>query len=233
MKTPLRALVPLVAALGLAGCAHPGKGGAFVPLFPKDGVPEHWVVRDWADVRNPPRQGAVWRVEQGILHGSEPRGTWLLSEAEYGDFDLEFDFQLGTQGNSGCALRAPLYGDPAFDGIELQMVDPRYYGTQKVGPAELTGGLYLAVAPREQLLKPEAWNHYEISCQGSKVKVVLNGAPILDVNLEEQLKTTKRHNGTDAPPLKDRPRRGHLGFQELSRGGGHVQIRNARLRVRD
>jgi len=53
------------------------------------------------------------------------------------------------------------------------------------------------------------------------------------VNLEEQLKTTKRHNGTDAPPLKDRPRRGHLGFQELSRGGGHVQIRNARLRVRD
>jgi len=43
----------------------------------------------------------------------------------------------------------------------------------------------------------------------------------------------KRHNGTDAPPVKDRPRKGHIGFQELSRGGDHVQIRNARIRALD
>jgi len=43
----------------------------------------------------------------------------------------------------------------------------------------------------------------------------------------------KRHNGTDAPPVKDRPRKGHIGFQELSRGAEHVMIRNARIKALD
>jgi len=62
---------------------------------------------------------------------------------------------------------------------------------------------------------------------------VLNDERILDVNLETQTRPTKRHDGSDAPPLKLRPRRGHLGFQELSRGGGHVEIRNARIQELD
>ena len=65
------------------------------------------------------------------------------------------------------------------------------------------------------------------------MNVRLNGEEILNVNLTEQTKPAKRHDGTDAPPLKDRPRRGHIGFQELSREGGHVQIRNVRLKVLD
>jgi hypothetical protein len=233
MKTSaFRWLLPALPALWLAGCAHPGPGRAFRPLFPDEGAPKGWVVRDWADLRNPPPQGALWRVEQGVLHGSEPRGAWLVSEAEYGDFELDFEFLLGERGNSGCALRSPMFGDPAFDGLELQMVDPRYYGTNLVA-AELTGSLYRAVAPRVQVFKPQQWNHYQITCRGPRVKVVLNGVLIQDVNLAAQTTPTKRHNGQDAPPLKDRPRRGHLGFQELSRGGAHVQIRNARLRVLD
>lgn len=171
-----------------------------------------------------------WTVKEGILNGSEPRGTWLLSEKEYGDFILEFDWRLGERGNSGVALRAPLHGDPAFDGMELQMVDPRYYpADMKLTAAELTGALYKAVAPTEQLFKPTDWNHYEITCKGPAVKVFLNGKTILDVNLDQELKPTQRHDGTDAPPLKARPRKGHIGFQELSRGGGHVEIRNAKI----
>lgn len=200
-------------------------------LFPADGVPPGWRVRAWADVRDPGPEGAAWVATNGVLHGSTPRGTWLLSEKEYGDFVLEFEWKLGERGNSGCALRTPLYGDPAFDGLELQMVDPRYYPPeQKVTPAELTGSLYLAVAPKEQVFKPTDWNRYQVTCRGPRVNVVLNGVEILDVNLDEQLTPTTRHDGSKAPPLKDRPRRGHIGFQELSRGGGHVEIRSARIR---
>src|SRR5207244_9491740 len=192
----------------------------FVRLFPEDGVPKGWLVRRWDDVSKPAEKGATWRVENGVLHGSEPRGTWLVSEKEYGDFVLEFEWQLGERGNSGTALRAPLYGDPAFDGMELQMVDPRYYPTNmSVTPAELTGSLYKAVAPAVQVHKPAQWSKYQITCRGPSVKVMLNGQQILDVNLEAQTKPTKRHDGTDAPPLKDRPRKGHIGFQELSRSG--------------
>jgi hypothetical protein len=192
------------------------------------------MVRRWNDVSQPAADGTQWTVTNGVLRGSEPRGTWLVSEREYGDFVLEFEWKLGPQGNGGCGLRFPPKGDPAFDGIELQMVDPRYYPSDmKVPPQELTGGLYRAVAPRAQLFKPEQWNKYEVTCRGANVKVVLNGETILDVDLDQQDQPTKRHDGTDAPPLKERPRRGHIGFQELSRGGGQVEIRHARLRRLD
>jgi hypothetical protein len=160
------------------------------------------------------------------MEGSDPRGTWLISEAEYGDFVLEFDFQLGERGNSGCGLRFPLHGDPAFDGLEIQMVDPRYYpADMSVGPAELTGGIYKALPPRAQVFKPLEWNHYEITCRGSRIKVVLNGTLLHDVDLADETRALER-----GEPLAARPRRGHIGFQELSRGGGHVQIRHARIK---
>ena len=122
---------------------------AFVPLFPEDGIPKGWTVRAWNDVRNPAEGNPVWRIEKGVLHGGEPRGSWLLSEKEYGDFELEFEFKLGETGNSGCALRVPMFGDPAFDGVELQMAE--FSLQQQAKDSELTGGLYRAVAPKKQV----------------------------------------------------------------------------------
>ena len=201
----------------------------FTPLFAEPGVPKGWTVRAWDDVANPAPDGAAWRVDgQGVLHGSEPRGTWLVSEQEYGDFELAFEFKLPPQGNSGCGLRFPAKGDPAFDGLELQMCDPRYHGDNVVGADELTGALYQAITPRATPFKPEDWNAYHIKCHGPRVQVTLNGEVVIDVNLDEIDRPLRR-----GEPLKARPRKGRIGFQELSRGGGHVQIRNVKLKVLD
>ena len=118
-------LCALLAAASLGG-AQTENDEAFTLLFPEDGVPQGWTVRRWNDVSLPAATGVQWRVQNGILRGSDPRGTWLMSEKEYANFVLRYDFRLGTRGNSGCALRAPLSGDPAFDGMELQMADLRY-----------------------------------------------------------------------------------------------------------
>ena len=203
--------------------------GQFKPLFPKDGIPERWVVRAWSDVAKPRPEGAQWVVEKGVLNGGGARGSWLISEAEFSDFDLYFEFKLGPQGNSGCALRSPTAGDPAFDGLELQMADYRY--NTKAADSELTGGLYRALAPRKQVYRPEEWNRYEITLRGPQVRVVLNGTVILDHDLSKENTVIRRHNGRDAPALRDRPRKGRIGFQNLSRGGSPVLIRNARIRV--
>ena len=223
----------MVLAAAAARCAGADREPGFNPLFTSDGAPQGWRVTTWNDIAKPAAAGVSWRVTNGVLHGSEPRGTWLVSEREYGDFVLEYEWKLGEQGNSGCGLRFPMRGDPAFDGLELQMVDPRYFGPDPANapkPSELTGALYRAVTPRVQVFKPTDWNKYQITCKGPLVKVVLNGQLILDVNLDEQTMPTKKHDNSDAPPLKDRPRKGHIGFQELSRGGGHVEIRNARIK---
>jgi hypothetical protein len=231
MKSRLAGLTLLLAQVVLLSGAEPKTEDGFVPLFSKDGNPQGWVVRAWANVKNPPPEGAVWKVINGVLHGSEPRGTWLVSEKLYSDFELKFEFKLGERGNSGCGLRFPDEGDPAFDGLELQMVDPRYYPPEmKVPPSELTGSLYRAIAPKEQRFKPMEWNSYEIMCKGPLVRVKLNGAEILNTNIKEYDKPIKRHDETDAVPFKNRPLKGHIGFQELSRAGGHVEIRNARIK---
>lgn len=206
------------------------KDSDFARLFPEDGIPKGWSVRTWDNVKNPAKEG-VWKVQDGILNGSEPRGTWLVSDKEYGDFVLEFEFKLGERGNSGCGVRFPGEGDPAFDGMEIQMADVRYNPEAK--DSELTGGIYRAIAPKKQVYKPTEWNKYQITLKGDHIKVVLNDEVIQDLNLSEQDQTVKRHDGALAPAIKDRPRKGRLGFQELSRGGARVQIRNARIKVMD
>jgi hypothetical protein len=209
-----------------AAMADENADESFKPLFDAKPLSDEWVVRAWDDVSEPSE--AVWKLEDGLLHGGEPRGSWLLSKREYGDFELQFEFKLGERGNSGLALRAPMDGDPAFDGIELQMADVRYNPEAK--DSELAGGLYRAVAPRKQVYKPTEWNRYEVMLRGSRLKVRLNGELIQDLDLNDQTQSVKRHDDSDAPPIKDRPRRGHIGFQELSRGGAHVLIRKARIR---
>ena len=205
-------------------------------LFPEDGLPKGWHVREWSDVSKKVDEKVQWKVVNGVLNGSDPRGTWLVSEKEYGDFELEFEWKIGPRGNSGCGLRFPDAGDPAFDGLELQMCDPRYYGDEapKIPKSELTGSLYRAVAPKVDIatvFKPEDWNKYQVKLVGSKVNVRLNGIEVQDYDLSQHTTIVKRHaEGQTAAPLKDRPHKGHIGFQELSRGGGHVEIRNARIK---
>ena len=243
-RAPLTGIVLILVGFGcinlsLAAPAAISKDTAFVPLFPRDGVPAGWRAGAWNDVSKPADGSPVWTVKDGVLHSGSPRGSWLMSEKEYGDFILEYEFKLGERGNSGLALRAPLKGDPAFDGLELQMADYRY--NTNATAAELTGGLYRALAPSKQVYKPTEWNSYRVELRGSRIVVTLNGEKIQDVDLSAYSEPVKRHDNTLASGLKDRPRRGHIGFQELSRSekegekrsGDHVMIRNARIQVLD
>jgi hypothetical protein len=163
-----------------------------------------------------------------VLRSGRERGTWLVSEREYGDFVLEFEIQLTEVGNSGVALRAPMRGDPAFEALEFQIADFRYNTEAK--PDELTGAIYRAAAPSEQVYRPTEWNRVRIELKGSRLRATLNGELIQDLDLDTLDKPTKRHDGSDAIPVKDRPRRGHVGFQHLSRENEPVWIRGVTIR---
>lgn len=219
-------MTPLLLALAVAAADD-----GFKPLFPTDGPPKGWTVRPWNEVSKPAGPDTEWTVTNGVLRPGRNRGTWLMSEAEYADFALEFEIKLGERGNSGVALRAPLRGDPAFDGMEFQVADLRYNPEAK--PSELTAGIYRAVAPTKQVYKPTEWNRVRIELRGTKLVGTVNGEKVQDVDLSAFDQPVKRHDGTDAPPLKDRPRRGHLGFQHLSRNNEPIEIKNARLKVFD
>jgi hypothetical protein len=195
-------------------------------LFLDDSALKSWIVTEWSDVSQRV-EAAPWKVTGGVLSPSDRRGTWLMSKEEYGNFALELEIKLTELGNSGIALRAPLSGDPAFDGLEFQVADLRY--NPEAQDSELTGGIYRAIAPTSQVYKPTEWNQIQLELRGSQLKAILNGETIQDVNLDEFTEPVLRHDGTEAPPIAKRPRKGHIGFQHLSRDG-KVEIRNVRIR---
>ena len=196
------------------------------PLFSKDGSPEGWRVTAWNDVSVPMTEGEEWVVEDGILHGCKQRGTWLVCEKEYADFYIEFEFMLPPGGNSGFGVHFPAKGDPAFEGMEIQMCDPRYYTDYgyTYEPHELAGSVYKAITPRIYMYRPGQWNKYQITCVGDTICIVFNGETVVKADLAKEKTILER-----GLPLSQRPRKGHLGFQELSRGEGEVAIRNIRI----
>lgn len=227
MGSRMNVVCGLVVILLCARCVMADETG-FTPLFPEDGKPKGWVVRAWNDLAKDAGDGTAWTVQGGVLRPSSKRGTWIVSEKEYADFILEFEIKLTEVGNSGVALRAPMRGDPAFDGMELQIADFRY--NEKAKDSELTGGIYRAIAPTKQVYKPTEWNRVRVELRGTRLKAAINGELIQDVDLTKFDQPVKRHDGSDAPPVKDRPRKGHIGFQHLSRDSSAVLIRGARIK---
>jgi hypothetical protein len=211
--------------LGLLVLVSAAPSSDWTPLFPADGEPKGFHVTAWDDVSKPAPDGAKWVAKDGVLHGSAPRGTWLVSDDQYADFELELDFKIAAPGNSGVGLRFPDAGDPAFDGLELQIMGKTYRGKDEVPTNERTGALYQLFTPKVEAFRQDDWNHYDITCRGPHILIYLNGHRIQDLNLDEHKETPKRGK---APA--DRPRKGHIGFQELSRGDTHVMIKNARIR---
>jgi hypothetical protein len=233
---PAATLAALLSTALLAACAaHPPAAPAlpkatrntlvYTPLFPKDGPPAGWTVHPWTDVAQEAPSSAGWRVENGILTSGTPRGSWLVSDAEYGDFTLECEFRLPELGNAGFALRFPAAGDPSVQGFEIQWVDPRYFGTNyPARDLELSGAIFRVLPPLEQAYRPLEWNRFTLSAQGSRLVAELNGRRVIDTNL-----ATQSEPPTHGLPLAQRPARGKIGFQEISRGTGRVEIRNARI----
>jgi hypothetical protein len=214
----------------------------FTDLFPVDGpVTKGWVVRTWSNIKDAPEWETIWEVRDGMLYGGKSPtrkwvGTWLLSDREYGDFILEVDFKFvngGATGNGGVALRTPLNGRPSYNGMELQITDPRYeYTLYRYGASDqLTGAIYKVIPPIKQVYNPGEWNHYRIDLRGPQLKVWLNGTLIQDANLDTVTQAVVPHEDWKEPvlPLSKRPRRGHIGFQELSELGEQLLYRNARI----
>jgi hypothetical protein len=153
---------------------------------------------------------SAWQADGENLSCVKKGGGWLRSAKKYSDFVLRLEYKLPPGGNSGVGLRFPDKGNPAFVGIEVQILDdddPQY---KDIKEAQHTGSLYYEAAAKQGAAKPDGeWNTYEITCLGRHITVVLNGTVINDVDLDKL--TTS--NSPDHSALADRPEYGRIGFQ--------------------
>ncbi|USO00432.1 MAG: DUF1080 domain-containing protein [Phycisphaeraceae bacterium] len=150
-----------------------GHEAGFVPLFNGRNL-DGWI-------------GATggYEVTDGAIICKAGSGGNLLTEKSFGDFAVRLEFRLPPGGNNGLAIRSPSPDvDAAYEGIELQVLDntdPRYAGLKAY---QFHGSAYGLVPALRGYLRPVGeWNYEEARVIGDRVRVELNGYPILDVDL--------------------------------------------------
>ncbi len=125
-----------------------------------------------------------WSVDNGEVVGknSDPIAvsTYLLTERNYSDFRLTFDFKLAqSEMHSGIALwgrLAPEQKDPYTYAGHLVMFPSNY------GFFDLYGrrGIHNNAEIAKPVGKQHDWNRMEILAQGNRIRYVLNGKLISD-----------------------------------------------------
>ena len=176
----------------------------------------------------------------------------LLTDRDYENFVLRFEFCMPSNGNNGVGIRCPLGKDAAYFGMcELQLLDDggsRYYDStnkqDKLKPYQYTGSVYGVVpALRDNvgkqiwgkeknfagggsyLRKPGLWNFEEVKVIGSEIEVYLNGILITKADVSKWKGDGDTPDGKKHPGLHTpKGRIGWLGH------GHHVMWRNIRVK---
>lgn len=126
-----------------------------------------------------------YEVADGAIRCKAGHGGVLHTEKEYGDFVVRLEFRLPPGGNNGLAIRYPGQGDAAYAGMcELQVLDSEHPKYAKLDPRQYHGSAYGMIPAARGFLRPTGeWNYQEVTVEGSKLKVELNGNIILDGDL--------------------------------------------------
>lgn len=169
-----------------------GQAGGWTTLF--DGT----TLKGWNVVGD-----ANWELADGAVQAS--RGTgFLVTPVAYGDFQLTLEFWVDDDANSGVFIRC---SDPkmitAMNAYEVNIFDKR------PDPTYRTGAIVNVSKPAAMINAGGKWNTYDITAQGSRLMVTLNGTRTVDVQ------DTKHARGPIA----------------LQYGAGTVKFRNVRIRT--
>jgi hypothetical protein len=171
----------------------------------------------WQQVEG--EQGS-WKLENGVLYTDGGNG-WLSTVRQYDDFLLALEFRLPPAGNSGIFIRAPHEGDPAYNGLEIQILDDSAEQWSDLRADQYTGSIYDVQAPSERAGgKADEWQKMVIECRGSRVRVAVNGKMVIDTNMDFYPYKFATHPGLTR-------RSGYIGLQNH---GSKVEFRNIRLR---
>jgi len=162
---------------------------------------------------------------------SQPKGSGNLATVkEYGDFHLKFEFKLTPGANNGIGIRVPTEEpgqrvDPAYKGMEIQVLDDASDRYKNIQPWQHHGSVYGVVPAKTGALKPAGeWNSEEIIARGKQITVILNGQTIVDADIAKASENGTI-DGKEHPGLKRDS--GHICF---CGHGAEVWFRNLRIK---
>jgi hypothetical protein len=158
-----------------------------------------------------------WVVEPEGVIALRPRpgeGGWqrfasyLWAKQQYADFVFDLEYRMQQGANSGAFVRVGDRKNPVRTGIEVQIDTSRGVGHHA------NAGILFTTGATKQTAKPLGeWNHMKVTCQGSNLRVWLNGMTVVDLKL-------------DKSKMSDRPLQGYVGLQDH---GKPIEFRNLKI----
>lgn len=185
---------------------------------------------------------ASYTVHDDAIRGETAEGspnTFLLSEKQFGDFELEFEVKVHDKLNSGCQIRSreKTADDLLISGRNGKPAKDlnRFFGPQveiEASPGqsgyiygEATGRGWLSPEPQEKghahdYVKNGEWNHFRVVARGPRIQTFINGNAVADL--------------TDETIYETHPR-GHIGLQVhgIKKGTGPFDVSWRKIRVRE
>lgn len=189
---------------------------------------------------------ADYTVVDGTIRGETVEGSpnsFLISEGEYGDFELEFEVKVDDQLNSGCQIRsrekteADVAAEAERTGKKPNQNNSagRFFGPQveiEASPGqagyiygEATGLGWLSPEPQEKdhaldLMKNGEWNKFRIVAKGPRIETWINGKKVAGLTHEEIYETHPK---------------GHIGLQVhgIKKGTGPFSVQWKNIRIKE
>lgn len=150
-----------------------------------------------------PIGNANWELEDGAVQADSGSG-FLVSARSYDDFELTLEFWVDEPANSGIFVRCA----DATSVTDRNSYEVNIYDT-RADQSYRTGGIVHIASPTSVINTGGQWNTYEITAQGERLMVTLNGTQVVDVE-DSQF--------ADGPIA-------------LQYGAGVVKFRNVRIRT--
>lgn len=184
--------------------------------------------------------GSAWSIDKGAIHlnaSAKDRyqtkgGGDLVSNDEYGDFDLKLEWNISKNGNSGIIFYVnedtTKYKETWNTGLEMQVLDNNGHPDGKI-PKHRAGNLYDLIAASPETVKPPGqWNQAEIKSQNGKLNFFLNGTNVVSTTLwDDNWKKMLSASKFKTMPAFSTYKTGHIALQDH---GNDVWYRNIMVR---
>lgn len=137
----------------------------------------------WKTFKNQP---GSWKVTDGMLcsASADAGNADLLTNGMYENFELDIDWKLSPQGNSGILyLVTEDYDQTYLSGPEYQLIDDDDF-PEKIEDWQKTGANYAMNPPAVKAAKkPGEWNTTKIIVNKGHVEHWLNGKKVVEYSL--------------------------------------------------
>jgi hypothetical protein len=190
----------------------------------------------WLEITGKPFPANSWTIENGCLKAIPRKDGFqdIRTVDTFRDFDLEFDWMLKADGNSGVKYLVQKVDEwvnkegrqARARGLEYQLADNRNADAAS-DPSRVAGSLYSLIAPLPKVApKIREFNHSRLLVRGGIVEHWLNGTQVVrfEIGAPEVQKHLREMRGADGAIRMEGP----LSLQNHS---SETWFRNIKIRV--